>query len=71
MYSVAYFSILNHLTEITDRASRCRTVEEVDVCIEDYRNILMEKYDESGGLAAMFEHRNSIVSLNNLQQRTE
>lgn len=70
MYSVEYYEILNQLTEITNRVSVCRTVAEVDACIEDYRKTLMGKIDESGGLAAMFEYRNSIVSLNNLQAMT-
>ena len=71
MYSVEYYAILNKLTEITNRAIGCRTVAEVDDCIEDYRAILMGKDDEAGGLAAMFEYRNSIVSSNNCKEATK
>lgn len=71
MYSVEYYAILNQLTEITNKASRCRTVAEVDACIEDYRETLMGKDDEAGGLAAMFEYRNSIVSSNNRKNTTK
>lgn len=68
MFSAEYYAILNQLTEITNKASACRTVEEVDDCIEDYRITLSGKDDEAGGLAAMFEYRNSIVNSNNRQQ---
>lgn len=57
------------LIEIAKRASQVKTVEEVDQCIDEYRQVLNGQTDRFDSLDVIFEYRNSIVEHNQIQHK--
>ena len=70
-FSPDYLAISAQLTVIADTACACKSVAEVDVQISFYQEVLNGKQDESGTLKAIFEYRNSLVSLKRLEDKNQ
>jgi len=58
-----WLEISPKLIQISDRAAKLKTVQELDDCIAEYRCLLNGLDDRHGTLNVIFEFRNSIVEL--------